>query len=303
MRTSEYWKNFSLGTELETSGTFLYNGLKQINDLRNYEYAEDVFEVLYNLSVGLERLMKIVIVLTEHQDYCNQNDFENSIRHHNLDCLRNRIEINHTLGLNDVQKEFLFLLTTFYNKHRYDRFNINESNGYSKDKETFIQFLSNKLDLTANNESLFEAFKNTKKIKSFLVKIISKISITLYKLIETKARELNIYTYELRSNGKAYRVFVQEDFNFEYHTVLKKELLISLINHKDSKFIDFIKTIAPIPFDVQDENEIIGLLLSDSNLEDYFDALDSFYEEMENRKERFNLLEIMGEKGIELNMI
>lgn len=299
MNTSEYWKNFSLGTELEISGAFIYNGLKQINVLKNYEYPEDVFEVSYNLSVGFERLMKIVIILTEQQDYTNQEALEKSIKHHNLDCLRNRIEINHHLELNDIQKEFLMLLTVFYKKHRYDRFNFNTSNNYTKDKDSFIEFLCKKLDIKTNNEGPFDTFKNTNQIKSFLVKIISKITIKLYEIIEIKARELNIYTYDLRPNGKAYRIFMYEDFNFELQNVLKKELLIALINSKNSKFIEFIKKIKPVPFDVQDENEIISLLLSDNNLSDYFDALETYYDEMEDKKERFNRLELIGKKGIE----
>lgn len=299
MNNSEYWKNFSLGTELETSGIFIYNGLKQINDLKNYNYPEDVFEVLYNLSVGLERLMKIVIVLTEHQDYANQEALEKSLITHNLDCLRNRVEINHKLELNDIQKEFLVLLNTFYNKHRYDRFNFNKSNNYTKDQDAFIQFLCNKLHILDSNESLFTTFKNTKQVKKFLVKIVSKIGTKLYETIEIRARGLNIYTYELRPNGKAYRIFMHKDFNFDFHTILKKELLITLLNNKNSNFIKFIKTIKSLPFDVQDENEIIGLLLADNNLEDYFDALETFYDEMENKKERFDILEILGEKGIE----
>lgn len=295
MNNTEYWKNFGLGTALETSGVFIYNGLKQINDVKDYEYPEDVFEILYNLSVGLERLMKITIVLTEHQDYSNQEALEKSVITHNLDCLHNRIEINHTLELNDIQKEFLVILTIFYKKQRYDRFNFNNSNTYTKDKDSFINFLSKELDI----ESPLDTFKNTEQIKSFLVKIISTVTIKLYEIIKIKARELNIYTYDLRPNGKAYRIFIHKDFNFELHTVLKKELLIALINNKSSNFIKFIKSIKPLPFDVQDENEIIGLLLTDNDLGDYYDALEVYYDEVENKKERFNLLAILGKKGIE----
>lgn len=301
MNKNEYWKNFSLGTELETSGIFIYNGLKQINDLKNYEYAEDVFEVLYNLSVGLERLMKIVIFLTEHQDYANQEALEKSLITHNLDCLRDRIEINHKLELNDIQKEFIVLLTTFYNKHRYDRFNFNELNDYTKDQDAFIKFLCNKLRILVSNESLSATLKNTKQIKKFLAKIILNISINLYEVIESTARALNIYTYELRPNGKAYRIFIYKDFNFELHTVLKKELLIALINNKNSNVIKFIKSIKSLPFDKQDENEIISMLLSDNNLEDYFDALETFYEELDNKKERLDTLEAIGIKGVEFD--
>lgn len=299
MNNSEYWKNFSLGTELEVSGAFIYNGLKQISQLKNYEYAEDVFEVLYNLSVGLERLMKILITLTEHQDYNNQEAFEKSLITHNLDCLRNRIEINIKLELNDIQKEFLVLLTTFYNKHRYNRFNFNYQNDYTKDKDSFIDFLSRKLQLERSEGKLLYSFKNTKQIKRFLVKIVSKISLKLYELIELKARELNIYTFELRTNGKAYKIFKHTDFNFELHTILKKELIIALINNKNSSFIKFIKNIKPLNFDVQDENEIINMLLYDQELEGYFDFIDDFYEKLKKRKERFDVLELLGQKGIE----
>lgn len=297
MNNSEYWKNFSLGTELETSGIFIHNGLMQINNLTHYEYAEDVFEILYDLSVGLERLMKIVIVLSEHQDVA-QEMLEKSLITHNLDCLRNRVEINHKLELNNIQKEFLVLLTTFYKKHRYDRFNIDESNVYTKDKDAFIQFLCKSLNINSNSESGSQTFKNKKQIKLFLTKIISTVATKLYEIIENQARDLNIYTYDLRPNGKAYRIFIHKDFNFELHSTLKKELLIALINNKNSKFIKFIKTIKPLPFDVQNENEIIALLLSDNNLEDYFDALETYYDEMDNKKERFEILEILGEKGM-----
>jgi hypothetical protein len=301
MNNSEYWKNFSLGTELETSGIFLYNGLKQINDLRHYKDPEDIFELLYNLSVGLERLMKILIVLTEHQDYNNQEAFEKSLITHNLDCLRNRIEINHALDFNGTQKEFLVLLTTFYKKYRYDRFNFNRDNAYTKDKDSLVDFLSKKLQLIRSEYDLLDTFKNTKQIKRFLVKIISKILVRLYELVELKARELNIYTFELRASGKAYKIFKQGDFDFELHAILKKELVITLVNHKNSKFIEFIKNIKPLPFDIQDENEIISLLLSDNNLEDYFDILINFYNEIKNKKKRFDMLKLIGKTEIFFN--
>jgi hypothetical protein len=299
MNKDEFWKNFSLGTELEVSGAFIYNGLKQINGLNNYDYSEDVFEVLYNLSIGFERSMKIVIILTEHQDYTNQEALEKSLITHNLDCLRNRIENNHNLELNDIQKEFLVLLTIFYKKYRYDRFNINETNNYQKDKASLIDFLSKKLGVEVSNQNSFNTFKNTSPIKSFLAKIVSKISVKLYEIIETKARGLNICTYGLRPNGKAYLIFKYKDFNFNYRDTLKKELLIALINNKNSNFIQFIKSIKPLPFDVQDENEIIRLLLDDSELEQYYDALDAYYNDIEDKKERFSQLQFLGKKGLE----
>lgn len=63
MNRSDFWKNFSLGTELEVSGNFIYNGLKIINTIKNFDYPEEVFELLYNISAGFERMMKITIIL------------------------------------------------------------------------------------------------------------------------------------------------------------------------------------------------------------------------------------------------
>ena len=294
MNEYEYWKNFSLGTELETSGIFIYNGLKQINDLYHYEESEDVFEILYNLSVGFERLMKILIILTENQENTDQEAFEKDLITHNLDTLQQRIERNHKLGLNDIQKEFLNLLTGFYKKQRYDRFNLNDSNNYTKDKDCLFDFLVRKLNINK-----IGTFRNTKQIKSFLVKIVSNISTKLYERIEFTANKLQICTNDLRKNGKAYRIFVYKDFNFKIQNTLKKELFITLMHSENSNFLKFIKSIQPIPFDVEDENEIINMLLSESNLENHFDELETFYEKLEDKKERLNMLEAIGKKGIE----
>lgn len=294
MNEHEYWKSFSLGTELETSGIFIYNGFKQINDLYHYEESEDVFEILYNLSVGIERLMKILIVLKEQQENTNQEASEKELITHNLDNLQQHIEKNHKLGLNDIQKEFLNLLTVFYKKQRYDRFNLNDSNNYTKDKDCLFDFLVRKLKI---NEKGF--FRNTKQIKSFLVKIVSNISTKLYERIKFSANELQICTYELRPNGKAYRIFIYKDFNFEIQNTLKKELFITLMHRENSNFFKFIKSIKPIPFDVEDENEIINMLSSESNLENHFDEMETFYEKLENKKERLNILRTIGKRGIE----
>lgn len=294
MNEHEYWKNFSLGTELETSGIFIYNGLKQINDLEHYEYSEDVFEILYNLSVGFERLMKILIVLTEHQENTDQECFEKELITHNLDSLRNRIERDHKLELDNIQKEFLMILTVFYKKQRYNRFNLNDSNNYTKDKDCLFDFLVRKLKINEKG-----SFRNTKEIKAFLIEIISNISTKLYERIEFKANELQLYTNELRLNGKAYRIFIYRDFNFEIQNSLKKELFITLMHSNNSNFFKFIKSIKPIHFDVEDENKIINMLLSESNLENHFDELESFYEKLENKKERLNILGTIGKRGIE----
>ena len=54
--TPEYfWKNFRLGTELQVSGSFIYNALYFFDQMECFNNEEEIFEFLYSLSVGIER--------------------------------------------------------------------------------------------------------------------------------------------------------------------------------------------------------------------------------------------------------
>jgi hypothetical protein len=79
MRPVEFWKNFKLGEELSVSGTFLYNGIRRFQELKKLDSPDEMFEFLYSLSIGLERLFKSAIVLLEHQDDTDQKKFEESL--------------------------------------------------------------------------------------------------------------------------------------------------------------------------------------------------------------------------------
>ena len=78
MRPDEWWKNFGLGLEVDVSGAFIYNGIKLLDITESFNHATDVFEILYNLSVGIERLAKVAIVLVEHDNEVKIEDLEES---------------------------------------------------------------------------------------------------------------------------------------------------------------------------------------------------------------------------------
>jgi hypothetical protein len=61
-----FWKNFRLGTELQISGSFIYNALYTLDNMQTFYYEAECFEFLYNMSVGFERLQKIAVILLEH---------------------------------------------------------------------------------------------------------------------------------------------------------------------------------------------------------------------------------------------
>lgn len=87
-----FWKNFRLGAELQISGSFIYNAIFTLENMQTFYYEEECFEFLYNISVGLERLQKIVIILLEHNEEQSQEDFEKSLITHNQLELLNRIK-------------------------------------------------------------------------------------------------------------------------------------------------------------------------------------------------------------------
>lgn len=70
------WKNFSLGKELDIAGSFIFNGLKAFDSMDNFYYEVEIFEFLYNISVGIERLAKIAVILIEHNNVQDQQEFE-----------------------------------------------------------------------------------------------------------------------------------------------------------------------------------------------------------------------------------
>jgi hypothetical protein len=99
MRPDEYWKNFNLGTELDIAGRFLFNGLQAFHEMRNFAAEEEVFEFLYGVAVGIERLLKIAVILTEHDKALDQVEFEKGIITHSHQELVKRLKKSHQIDL------------------------------------------------------------------------------------------------------------------------------------------------------------------------------------------------------------
>ena len=136
-----FWKNFNLGTELQISGSLIYNGLYIFDELESFHFEEEIFEFLYNISVGLERLMKIVIILATHDKINYKKDlFEEKIKTHNHKKLMELIRKYHKVNLGKQHFDFLDLLDDFYHNMRYDRFSIDNVRNYDKEKKHFESF-------------------------------------------------------------------------------------------------------------------------------------------------------------------
>lgn len=161
MRIDEWWKSFGLGRELHISGAFIYNAITALDSLDLLNYTVDIFEILYNLSVGVERLLKVVIVLVEHEDWENIREFEESLISHNTMELANRVDAKCKLNLSNIHLEFLALLSKFYKSHRYMRYSLDSVPCINAEKVVFLEFLIKHLNLTIHIDNEFEAIHNT----------------------------------------------------------------------------------------------------------------------------------------------
>jgi hypothetical protein len=231
MNKHQVWKNFNLGHELSISGTFIYNGLRRFHEMQVLDHTDEIFEFLYNLSVGIERLLKLAVVLVEHEDDSDQEALEKSlITHNHLDLLR-RVRRHCQLNLDTPHNEFIALLGTFYTSLRYDRFMLSSVYDPNRERKALCGFISKHLKVDLEQSSSFFATQNDKRYRKYIRGIVTKISTALYDVVARKARDLNLYTYELRSGSRAETIFLRKA-DLPAEEVLWKELLVFFMNTK-----------------------------------------------------------------------
>jgi len=298
MNSVNAWKNFNLGQELSISGNFIYSGLRLFHEMRSIDNADEIFEFLYNISVGIERLLKVAVVLLEHNDSTNQEDLEKSlITHNHLELLR-RVKQHKELPLGNSHNEFLGLLGTFYKTVRYDRFSISSLHRSDKERETLCGFLNKYLQIGLDPSSSDFGILNDAKYKKFVRKIVIKISGSLYDIIQKSASDLNLYTCEFRHGSKAETVFLSKA-DLPSEDVLWKELLIFFMNTKvSSKYLEFLRSIDPLDFDPELTDEYLDCFQSDASKAFVMGELECLYGELTEPGARLKKMDIIGNPDV-----
>ena len=298
MNKTTYWKNFNLGRELEIAGSFIYNGLKAFDNMESFCYDGEIFEFLYNISVGIERLEKVTIILIEHDDKTIQEEFEKSLITHNHMELMHRILLKFKLDIHNSHNAFIQLLSEFYKTYRYDRYILREAYSYDKERVALVAYLERYLNLKIEYKEMFSITKNNNKIKKFIGKIIGKICAGLYEIVSARASAQNIYTYEIRTDSKAYKIFMRKEYDFTNENIVWKEILLFFMHIEGHKMIELMKEIEPLDFDVASASDYIQCFKSDLNKTNYIDEVDALYDEIEGKQERFELLELLDKRNI-----
>ncbi|OHV95525.1 hypothetical protein AKG95_20500 [Janthinobacterium lividum] len=300
MNTSDFWKNFRLGEEVHIAGTFIYNALRRFHELEQFDNTDELFEFLYNLSVGIERLLKITIVLHEHSNVINQEQLEKSlITHSHLDLL-SKVRSHVDIKLGKSHNDLLQLLSTFYKTLRYDRFSLNSVYEGQKEVSAIIGLLNKHLNVEISNRSSPFAPLNEDRYRAFIRRTVLAISQPMYEVIEKRARSLGLYTYELRYGSKAESVFLRK-INVSDEDVLWKELLIFFMN-SDPKtgYLKFLKGLEPLKFDPGLIRDYLDCFKSDASKAEVMDELEHHYGEMDksDRKQRFEIMGLIGAQGV-----
>jgi hypothetical protein len=181
--------------------------LRGFHQLRKLDHPDELFEVLYNLAVGFERLLKIVVVLLEHSDSDDQEAFEKSlITHSHLDLLA-RIKKMQKLKLSTQHNDFLSLLARFYKQIRYGRFGLDSVFDGSRERREICEFLAKHLKVEfGEGESPFGTF-NDDRYRKFLHQVSMKIANSLYEIVEhsSSVTDRHKRAGDDRLNGASFR--------------------------------------------------------------------------------------------------
>ncbi len=299
MKPSQYWQNFELGKELDIGAGFIYDGLRNLREMETVHYESEIFSVLYNLSVGLERFLKVAVVLLDYDESLESKDFENSLITHNHHELLNRIKIHHTLPFGKAHNELLSILGKYYKSYRYDRYSIGTVNDLSKEKKSFLEYLSKYLNIDTSENPHLNVVINERQIRTFIGKTVGRIVSSLYSVISDAARAKNIYTYEVRYFSKADKLLYGNEYDFEIEDTVWKELLIFLVNtDHESPWLKFIRNIEPLDLDAELIGEYLQSLGSNLKKIETSEEILSLYEDVENKGERIKMLSILGKNGI-----
>lgn len=258
----EHWsyKNFNMVVELDIAGEFIYNGIHEIYRVSHFANDGSTFTALYDTSVGIERLQKIVYVLWGMDDYVDEKEFEKSLITHSHTGLRDKIiqlvnAKGEKLEFCSRENAFFNILDSFYNHARYMRFNVEgDWNAELKLLRKFAEdndLIDQSMDLCQENYMIV-----SEKFKEIIGRTIGSIAHKYYRLIKEGSNRNTTYTYELRSGSKAEKVFAGE---YKKNSLMReqldesvafKELLVFFrkMQHKNA-FIKFIDEIEPLDFD------------------------------------------------------
>lgn len=302
-----WYKNFNMVIELDVAGEFIYNGFQEIYQTPCLNNDANTFVALYNIAVGIERLQKIVIVLWEDNNTFRDEKFDTRLKRlrHNhislrdkIDDLLNKSNYENIPKFSNRENDFLELLNQFYKSIRYMRYGVDKQT----DKE--VTLLNNFLDkyIEVDRNYLTDSILVSDKTKKLLGKVISKISKDYYKLVREGSNRNGIFTYEIREDSKAAKVFRSQSLYNEMfdERISFKELMVYIRNTNEKHpFLKFVEDIKPLSFDPGLINGYFEELINGIISQQLIDEVDYLYDNLDNKKERQNTVDLLGNPNVD----
>jgi hypothetical protein len=295
MNKVQWWKNFDLNAEIHIAGTFLYDGVQSLGHFRTLNHDDEVFSVLYHLSVGFERLMKVIVVLAEHGDQTDQVAFEKKLVTHNTEALLQRIEKVRPLKISRAERALVRCLTEFYGTFRYDHFRLETIRGRGRLRDSFKSFLEKDSGMKISKPDEFVPSDDMGVIHRHVDKVVRGLATKLYDVVDDLARENGIFTYELRFGSKPSLVFQGEEHTFQKEEIAMKELLLFFLKRSaDTKLTIVTNNLEPLDFDPPEAVECADAFFRPDQRQMLMDMVDALRADREDIKDRDQLLELLG---------
>lgn len=215
-----------------------------------------------------------------------------------LKRLLHRIKQHTTVNLSTLHNELLSLLSNFYKTLRYHRFSLTSGTDLQKERDALCGLLAKYLHVDIPDPDSILGTPNQFRYRKFLLNSVQKISTTIYQIVEKRAQELNLYTYELRHGSKAQTIFLGEG-DIPAEEVLWKELLIFFMNTKaTSGYLEFLRNVTPLEFDPELVDEYLDCFQSDAAKAFALDELEHHYEQLTDKGDRLKMMEVIGSPGV-----
>ncbi|EPD1676882.1 hypothetical protein ACR6LM_001439 [Enterococcus faecalis] len=239
-----------LNMEMRNVGEFLFIGCEALYNTGEAILDYEIFNIFYNISVGIERIQKIILLLDENKIENNQKKF---LTQHNLEILKSMIAEIHNVNFSKKENKIFNLLTDFYRNGRYN---------YIDENFTDFNWSIKKLDAYLKSEKLpplnrfFTQYSFSIDSKKSIITSLSIILSTYIKLLKKVSDENNLYVLETQSNFKL-SIFYYGSLNkkgifnyFEMADIAKNEIYYFFL--KDSLETideDILTFFPPLEFD------------------------------------------------------
>lgn len=269
------YESIKLNKEIHFIGEILHDACNKIFIIESSINEYELTNILYNLSIGIERLQKVIILMSQEEKNPSK------IKIHKLNQLGGIISNKYNVALNNKDNSFIKFLTRFYERNRYPNFDYGirqlERNlvvGQLNDllEKSNVSLLTDSFGLTFNiSECTLKYLKNrVSSILKFYVNLLKKIT-----------RNKNIYTTEVETDSKVSFLIYSHSNVFRYferEKIAVSELYYYFLAKEDD---DFKK----LDFDKAEIGNYLYAIKDNKMLYDLIDFVEEEYLEFEENKE------------------